>query len=883
MSLRLRSIRVDNFRKFREPLTIDGLKEGLNIIIEPNEAGKSTLIEALRGAFFVRHGTRNQLAQSYAPHGESVAPRIDVEFDIGDEAWSLTKQFLRSPFLEVRGPRGRSSGDEAETILQELLGFARDTSRSGDVAAWGTLGLLWVAQAEALSVTAPSQIVRDTVLSALEAEVGTIMGGATFDRVRARVDEQFSNYWTNTGRDGTRLQAQAQARLDAANTAAQEAKRRLDGLEQTFSDLESAKTRLRLLDREMADSADADARAGLMKNLETAKAAAQILATRTAEQTSAATRLGTLEDLLDRIEKAASAIADSQDALVQAQKNRADLSEELKEAKGNEEEAREEVKSARAVRQAAQDALRVGQALATQQRRYKAVNAAKERHEKLKELESSYAAARELGGRAISADAIEELEALDLDVTSAKVAVSIGATRIEAVGPCDGIKIDGEVLEPGERSITGETRIQLASSAELIIRPPASASSAASELASALEAQKRALAAVGVPDLAAARARNDAAKAASSEMKAIETQISAITPADDEIELAAGAAELKLFIAELQEAAVAEHPAAPDLTGLTKALEDAESEFAKAEGVLQSAAEGWQAAAAKDAPLANAEACAQRDVENARAQLEALQQHPDFDDLQNSLTRARKDAANAAVALAEAQRNAAAHDETEITRKIQVIDARAKSAFATKRTLETDIARLQATIESDGGKGLADQAAEAKEELEAASGALKRTMEEAETLKMLRSILDEARVETSQSFLGPVARRAKRHIARLLPGCDLGFSENLSLDHIIRAGVSEGCDNLSKGTQEQLAVLTRLAFADVLLEQGRPVSLILDDPLVYSDDGRLDLMTEILSEAAERMQVILLTCRERAFRHLDGNKIRISEPLAAAA
>ncbi|HEX9965505.1 MAG TPA: AAA family ATPase [Allosphingosinicella sp.] len=882
MSLLIRSIRIDNFRKFREPLTIDGLKEGLNIIIEPNEAGKSTLLEALRGAFFVRHGTRNQLAQSYAPHGESVAPRIDVEFDVGDEAWSLSKQFLRSPSVEVRGPRGRSSGDEAVTVLQELLGFGRDTSRSGDVAAWGALGLLWVAQAEALSVTAPGQIVRDTVLSALEAEVGTIMGGATFDRVRARVDEQFSNYWTNTGRDGTRLQAQAQARLDAAKAAAEDAKRRLDGLEQTFSDLEAARTRLRALDREMADSADADARAGLLKNLETARAAAQILATRTAEQASAATRLRSLEDLLDRMEKAASAITDSQGALVQAQKNRADLSEELKEAKSNEEEAREEVKSARAVRQAAQDALRAGQALAAQQRRCKAVNAGKERHEKLKELESSYAAARELSGRAISAEAIEELEALGLEVTSAKVAVSIGATRIEAVGPCNGITINGEVLEPGERSITGETRIQLAS-AELIIRPPASASSAASELASALDAQKRALAAVGVPDLAAARARNDAAKAASSEMKALETQISAITPADDEIELAAGAAELKLFIAELQEVVVEERPAAPDQTGLAKALEDAESKFAKAEGVLQSAAERWQAAAAKDAPLANVEACAQRDVENAQAQLEALKQHPDFDNLEYGLTQARKDAAGAAVALAEAQRDAAAHDETAITRKMQVIDARAKSASDAKRTLETDIARLQATIDTEGGKGLADQAAEAKEELEAAAAALKRTMEEAETLKMLRSILDEARVETSQSFLGPVARRAKRHIARLLPGCDLRFSENLSLDHVIRAGVSEGCDNLSKGTQEQLAVLTRLAFADVLLEQGRPVSLILDDPLVYSDDGRLDLMTEILSEAAERMQVILLTCRERAFRHLDGNKIRISEPLAAAA
>jgi uncharacterized protein YhaN len=81
---------------------------------------------------------------------------------------------------------------------------------------------------------------------------------------------------------------------------------------------------------------------------------------------------------------------------------------------------------------------------------------------------------------------------------------------------------------------------------------------------------------------------------------------------------------------------------------------------------------------------------------------------------------------------------------------------------------------------------------------------------------------------------------------------------------------------LSRGTQEQLAVLTRIAFADMLLEQGRPVSLILDDPLVYADDARLDLMVEILSEAAERMQVILLTCRDRAFRHVPANRVSIA-------
>jgi hypothetical protein len=151
-----------------------------------------------------------------------------------------------------------------------------------------------------------------------------------------------------------------------------------------------------------------------------------------------------------------------------------------------------------------------------------------------------------------------------------------------------------------------------------------------------------------------------------------------------------------------------------------------------------------------------------------------------------------------------------------------------------------------------------------------------RVAEEAGTLKLLRDTLEHARAETSGKFVGPVARRARRYIEQLLPGCDLTFSEDLGLESVIRGGMSESCSNLSRGTQEQLAVLTRIAFADMLLDQGRPVSLILNDPLVYSDDARLDLMMEILIEAAGRMQVILLTCRERAFRHVGANRIRIS-------
>ncbi len=264
------------------------------------------------------------------------------------------------------------------------------------------------------------------------------------------------------------------------------------------------------------------------------------------------------------------------------------------------------------------------------------------------------------------------------------------------------------------------------------------------------------------------------------------------------------------------------------------------------------------------------------DLVNAKAQIETMESRPGFASLAADLVSAREQSAAAAVKLEEATRDATAHDPAVITRKVETIDARNRAAGDARTKLEMDIARLEGTVESEGGKGLADREAAAREEAEAARAALQRIVDEAASLKLLREILDEARDETSAKFVGPVAKRAKRHIERLLPGCDLSFSEDLTLEAVVRGGISEGCGDLSRGTQEQLSVLTRIAFADMLLEQGQPVSLILDDPLVYADDARLDLMVEILSEAAERMQVILLTCRDRAFRHVPATRLSMT-------
>lgn len=880
MSLYLRRIAVDGFRKFREPMVIEGLTDGLNIIIEPNETGKSTLLEALRAAFFVRHGTKNQLAQSFAPYGEAVGPEIQVSFEADGAPWTVTKRFLRGAAIEITGPQGKAQGEEAEARLHALLGSVRDTSQKGDAGTYGALGLLWVAQTEALAVSAPGQIVRDTVRSTLEAEVGSIMGGPAYTRVRTRIDEQFGRYWSPTGQKRGR-QNEARERVDVAETAAREASDRLAGLERTFSDLEAARARLKVVQREIADDTDVQTRKDLVASLEVARAAAQILATRRAEHEAVSAKVRGLEDLSERHRKTTEDRDKADLALGQARAQRIELSDGLAAAKQRLADARSALESARASRQDARLALSAGQDRVRASRRRAAVAAARKRHSELVELERLHGEAKTLAATLIPSKAMDLLEANERAVAEARALRSAGATSIMLSGETSGISIDGEPASPCERTLTGMTIVRLGD-AELVITPPAGAASAEEALSSALKKQQSTLDELDIVDLAAARARNDAARDAASELRTIAARIEATTPADENVGLAAGAHALKLFIFELVDEVGAVEADLPDITALTNALEVADSALAKTEGAQDSAVEALRRIEQDDAPLATAEAGAASDLANAKAQIDAVEGRSEFPALAADLTRVREQTAEAAVKLEEATRDATAHDPAAITRKIETVDARSRAASDARTKLEMDIARFEGTVESEGGKGLADREAGSREEAEAARAALKRITEEAETLKLLRETLDEARDETSAKFVGPVAKRAKRHIERLLPGCDLSFSEDLTLEAVIRGGISEGCGDLSRGTQEQLAVLTRIAFADMLLEQGRPVSLILDDPLVYADDARLDLMVEILSEAAERMQVILLTCRDRAFRHVPGNRLSLSSVVAKA-
>ncbi|WP_324290999.1 hypothetical protein [Asticcacaulis sp. SL142] len=77
--------------------------------------------------------------------------------------------------------------------------------------------------------------------------------------------------------------------------------------------------------------------------------------------------------------------------------------------------------------------------------------------------------------------------------------------------------------------------------------------------------------------------------------------------------------------------------------------------------------------------------------------------------------------------------------------------------------------------------------------------------------------------------------------------------------------------------REQLAILTRLAFARLMARNGRPAPVILDDALVYSDDDRIEKMFNALHRQAMDQQIIVFSCRQRAFSNLGGHRLRMTD------
>ena len=211
--------------------------------------------------------------------------------------------------------------------------------------------------------------------------------------------------------------------------------------------------------------------------------------------------------------------------------------------------------------------------------------------------------------------------------------------------------------------------------------------------------------------------------------------------------------------------------------------------------------------------------------------------------------------------------------EARITRLESTIAQRANARVDSR----TEIASLRARIEVHAAAGIDEAVEHTQHELEQAKRQCARLEREIEVLDLLSDTLRAAESEAKERYLAPVLNRVHPYLRMLFPNAEISMDEGLNITGMSRrAGYEERFDHLSMGTQEQIAVLVRLAFAEMLVDQGAPAAVILDDALVFSDDQRMRLMFDILSHAAQRVQIVVFTCREQLFEGLGANQLQLA-------
>ena len=142
----------------------------------------------------------------------------------------------------------------------------------------------------------------------------------------------------------------------------------------------------------------------------------------------------------------------------------------------------------------------------------------------------------------------------------------------------------------------------------------------------------------------------------------------------------------------------------------------------------------------------------------------------------------------------------------------------------------------------------------------------------------MSTALEAAGSKARDLYLRPVISELKPLLGMLFDDVPITFDDRTLLPQtILRNGLEEDVERLSGGMREQLSVLTRLAFARLLARDGRPAPVILDDALVYSDDDRIEKMFDALHRQSRDQQIIVFSCRQRAFQKLGGNTLQMTD------
>ncbi|MGE0049357.1 MAG: AAA family ATPase [Acidithiobacillus sp.] len=853
--MQIERLEISEFRKFRDPLVIDGLQPGINLFVGPNEVGKSTILRALRAVFLERH--RSKIDDILPWNAGSASPAVRVHFRWQGEVGYLEKCFPPRKSCVLRLGDQSWEGEAAEERLAEILGFTLSGRGAIRDELLGIPGLLWVEQGKGQEISDAVQASTEHLRSALPDGVHALTS-TQGDRVHEAVEAEIALLVTSTGRprgDYLTLQSDIGAirdRIQEIRAAIRQYETQVDTLARLQT--EDREARRRLPWQALRQQAEACA-AQLQQAREVQQQQAvltgelRFLESQRQQRDRARHRLSNMQQTLAEVHKAA------QDCRTEAQERQAEIAA-LREAEAR---ARAELQQAKELEVQAQEQQRLLQEQheaarlqETERRQGERLAQARETMDALLRLRAF------LAEQVLDESGLRAVRETDRQLHEAQVRLDALSTRL-SYRWATGIAVqmgDGELSGEGQIVVAERVTLRIPNVGEMEIAP--GQQDLAEVLAERDSAQHRlrlhlANISCAIPAEAEGlweRIRSQREEAARLEQRigdlapegvdALEREIQECRQRRQAIaERSAQSSELPDPLPHPEEAALARQEAEARWESQRRLLQEREGEILRLEE-RQRGLEQQHAAMSAELQAAEAEV---RDLD-ARS--------PEIDAQYDRKVRL----------LGELRSQLAAFDpdllQTDRERFLRSADA-LEQAFHAR---QNQMAALHATLEGQGAQGLESHLAQLEEDLAAKERRFAALDRRLRALMLLRELLLAQREAVLQRLQAPLQARIDHLLRFWSPGARLRLGDALEPSEVQRANenLPEPFTALSFGAREQVALLLRLAYADALKEAGRPTLILLDDALNHSDRERLSAMKRMLADAARRHQIWIMTC-----------------------
>lgn len=871
--MKLAALRLHNVKRFAgRGVAIEGIGDGVNVLCAANEFGKSTSFEALHGLFFQPHGSTAGDVRNLRPYSGG-SPMVEADIIVGDDRYRITKQFYNGRFakvIDLGSGRLLAQADEAENFIAGLV-------HGG---AGGPAGLLWVRQGitgieqRSRAAEDSDRLARTSLLESVQGEVEAMTGGRRMAEIMAAAIEERDTLVTPMGRP------KAGGRYAAAITERDRLAADEHRLASEVLALRAELDQRSVAQKRLAELENVNERTARRQAVTTAEAAFDAARAQADKLKAAEAELGLARERRDMAERdqrqfgealaAANQVAEeSRDVLRrrdEAVERRHAAIETIAQAQAKADEAEAEELALRALLDALAGAARAKEAAERRSEVEERLRHAEAVRTTIEDCEARLAQLR------LPSAAIDELAGLDVEIARLRAVQEAGRPSVMVAyesGTTNRITLDGATLGEGEEhGYAGQAQL-VAPGIGLITLRSNRAEQDDGRLAAAETQRRTLLASMGVLDLAAAQAQQVEVQGIDGQANEARAQLAVLAPdgLDALREAAAALAavdpaplEINADSDETRTACDMAEQRRRDATQAIRAAEPArhhaDTAFVAAETALATLQAREQQAAAVLGP-----------TEGRGERGEALTAR--LSELETMLAGKQEQV----YGLRSAALDLDAADAT--LRRLRSVEQASESEI---QQLRETIAGLNARIAARSDDAVEENWRQTADALATAETRVAAFEHEVAVLTRLAQALEAARTSARDLYLAPVMDELRPLLGLLFDDVSISFDDRTLLPQtIVRAGLEEDVDRLSGGMREQLSILTRLAFARLLARDGRPAPVILDDALVYSDDDRIERMFDALHRQARDQQIIVFSCRQRAFQRLGGNVLQMQD------